>query len=218
MGWNLYTVFLLFWAFLCKIKIYSKLYTFGINNNKKSRNLAFPLLPRTAEWLAFPVVMKIMCENLLNFFREIPELLAELEGPSTVKRASHEVSKQGELFPKVNGKHHSAYQREENAVRVFAIILISLNCSQSINHTETFCCGGWQQKGLRNEYPGSLLTNSTSILKGSCPIPQHLRKWNALSLGTLSRQNPSTHKHLEISEKQVKAQPETKENATEHAV
>lgn len=71
-----------------------------------------------------------MCENLLTFLREIPELLKESEGPSTIKRASHELSNQGKLFPKVKGKHHSAYQREESAVRVFSVILINLNCSQ----------------------------------------------------------------------------------------
>lgn len=48
-----------------------------------------------------------MCENLLNFLREILELLKESERPSTIKRATHKLSKQVKLVPKVKGTHHS---------------------------------------------------------------------------------------------------------------
>jgi len=68
-----------------------------------------------------------MYEHLLNFLRETPELLKESEGPSIIKREGHKLSKQGELFPKLKGRHHCAYERQDSAVRVLTVIFVNLS-------------------------------------------------------------------------------------------
>lgn len=138
MEWNLCTMLSFFRVFSCKIIFSYKLQKFGIKK-KKSRNLALLLLAWSAEWLAFPVVVKIMCENWLNSVRETSELLKESKEPSTIKRTSHELCKKGQLFPKVKGKHHSALQRKEIAMSMVSNFN-QPHCSQWTNHTETFCC------------------------------------------------------------------------------
>lgn len=93
----------------------------SLASRKKSRNLAFLLLPWNAGWLAFPAVVKIIYGNWLNFLREIPELLKESKEPSTIKRAMSSTSS----FQKQR-KHHAAHQRKEIAVRMLTVTLTNL--------------------------------------------------------------------------------------------
>lgn len=211
-GWNLYTVLSFLWVFSCKFTICYKLHRFGIK--KEILKLGFLIVSLNCWMISFslPEVVKIMSENLPNFLREIPEWLTELEGPS-IKRASHKLSK----VPKGKRKAMQCFAREGSALRVLAVILVNLNCSHWINHTETFHCGWQQKKGLRTACRGSLLRGLSSF-SGAVPSlniweNKMVYLWTPIA-GTVP---PLTSTWSFLQTKWKTAHPETKESKAEHA-